>query len=213
MEDSKRKEHWEKIHQTKTLTDVSWYQPIPSTSIDLILEHAIPKNAKIIDVGGGDSLLADHLLNLGFTQITVLDISEAALNKAKLRLGNRAELVKWIVADVATFETNEKYDVWHDRAAFHFFTTTTDTSSYLKVVKKNLKPNGLLIVGTFSETGPNKCSGIEVHRYSENSLSQLFGEFFIKLKCFTIDHLTPFNTTQNFLFCCFRKKREQETFS
>ncbi|MBL7889810.1 MAG: class I SAM-dependent methyltransferase [Bacteroidia bacterium] len=205
MEHFDRKKHWENIYQTKALNEVSWYQPNPSTSIDLIEQPEIDKQAKIIDIGGGDSFLVDKLLEKGYTNITVLDISEAAITRAKKRLGNHAEKVKWIISDVTKFEPIEKYDVWHDRAAFHFLTSTEDIDQYLQTVNKGISKGGKLIIGTFSESGPQKCSGIEIKQYSESTLTQLMSNGFKKEECFSIDHTTPSGNTQNFLFCKFIK--------
>jgi len=206
MEDNlDRKKHWENIYQTKNATDVSWFQARPSVSLEFIEEFAIPKSEKIIDVGGGDSLLVDHLLDLGYSDITVLDISEAALKKAKQRLGDRASQVKWIVADAATFQPIEKYGFWHDRAAFHFLTKEIEIKSYITTIQQNLKPDGVLVVGTFSENGPTTCSGIEIKQYSETSMTRRLKRFFEKVKCITVDHKTPFESIQNFIFCSFRR--------
>lgn len=205
MENFDRKKHWENIYQTKELKDVSWYQPIPQTSLDFVQQNNIPVNAKIIDIGGGDSFLVDYLIDEGYKDITVLDISEEALLRAKKRLGDKADQVKWIVADAAAFSPTEQYDFWHDRAAFHFLTDEKEIASYLNAVNKGVCANGTLLVGSFSVNGPVKCSGIDVKQYSEFSLSERFKEHFEKLKCITVDHKTPFNTIQNFVFCSFRK--------
>lgn len=205
MNSTERKNHWETIYQTKELKDVSWYEPTPSTSLHFFNALAIPFAAKIIDIGGGDSFLVDHLLDLGYTDLTVLDISAVALERAKQRLGHRAENVKWIVADVATFTPTEQYDVWHDRAAFHFLTNEQDIAHYIATIQQSIKPQGALIIGTFSEEGPQKCSGIEIKQYSETTLAQRMEKSFVKVNCLTVDHPTPFQTTQNFLFCCFKK--------
>ncbi len=206
MEHFDRKKHWENIYQTKALNEVSWYQPNPSTSIELIEDPAIEKQAKIIDIGGGDSFLGDKLLEKGYTDITVLDISEAAITRAKKRLGNNAEKVKWIISDVSKFEPLEQYDVWHDRAAFHFLTSTEDIDQYIRTINKGIKTGGKLIMGTFNESGPKKCSGIEIKQYSENSLSSIISNGFKKEECFLIDHTTPSGNIQNFLFCKFIKE-------
>lgn len=205
MENFDKKAHWEKIYQTKSLHEVSWFQPKPETSLNFFNEFKIAKDAKIIDIGGGDSLLVDHLLDLGYTDITVLDISEAALTKAKIRLGNKAGLVKWMEADAATFVSNVQYDFWHDRAAFHFLTSAQEIEHYLQTVQQSISPNGILVMGTFSEQGPTKCSGIQIKQYSEKSMSDLLTDFFEKIKCITVDHRTPFETIQQFIFCSFRK--------
>ncbi len=205
MENFNRKEHWEKIYQTKQLNEVSWFQPTPETSLNFLQEFHIPLDAKIIDIGGGDSLLVDNLLALGYHNITVLDISVSALNRAKLRLGEKATSVKWIEADASNFEPQEKYDFWHDRAAFHFLTNANEIEQYLQTVQQNINPNGILVMGTFSEQGPTKCSGINIKQYSEHSLTSLLKKFFEKIKCITVDHITPFETIQQFVFCSFRK--------
>jgi len=200
-----RKKHWETIYQTKQLNEVSWFQPVPETSLDFFRELEVPKNAKIIDIGGGDSFLVDHLLKLGYENITVVDISAASLQRAKKRLGEPANKVTWIVADASCFEPAEKYDFWHDRAAFHFLTDENEITSYINTAQQNIKANGILAIGTFSEQGPQKCSGIEITQYSEETLTQRFEPFFNKINCSTIDHKTPFDTVQNFVFCSFRK--------
>ncbi|HNU34497.1 MAG TPA: class I SAM-dependent methyltransferase [Bacteroidia bacterium] len=205
MENLDRKEHWENIYQTKDLKDVSWYQPTPTTSLDFLKQFNIPTTAKVIDIGGGDSFLVDHLLDLGYSDITVLDISAASLDRAKLRLGDRATKVKWIVADAATFKPTEQYDFWHDRAAFHFLTQEQEITNYIDTIQKSIKPTGVLVIGTFSEQGPKKCSGIEIKQYSETTMTDRLKMFFEKVKCITVDHKTPFDTIQNFIFCSFKK--------
>lgn len=205
MENFDRKRHWENIYQTKQLSEVSWYEPTPETSLDFVKQFNVPKTAKIIDVGGGDSFFVDHLLDLGYSDISVLDISPSAIEKAKQRLGEKAKYVKWIVTDVATFRPTENYDFWHDRAAFHFLTDENEISRYLETAQKNINQTGILVIGTFSEQGPKKCSGIEIKQYSESSMTERLKNLFEKIKCITIDHKTPFGTVQNFVFCSFRK--------
>ena len=205
INDFERKKHWENIYQTKNFTEVSWYQDKPETSLSFLDEYKVEKTANIIDIGGGDSYFVDHLLDLGYENVTVLDISEAALKKAQERLGEKAKKVKWIVADIATFEPKEQYDFWHDRAVFHFLTQENEISNYLKSTQKGIKPTGVLILGTFSEQGPTKCSGIEIKQYSESSMTERLKTFFDKIKCITVDHITPFSTIQNFIFCSFKK--------
>ena len=204
MNNEERKNHWENIYKTKGHQEVSWYQNVPSTSLAFFKEFAVPLDAKIIDIGGGDSFLVDHLLEMGYQHISVLDISEAAINKAKTRLGDKAILVKWIVADITTFEPTEIYDFWHDRAAFHFLTNEDEINHYIAKVKNHIAKNGLFVLGTFSENGPTKCSGIEIKQYSEESISEKMGKYFKKIKCLAVDHMTPFNTIQNFVFCSFK---------
>ncbi|MFY8021349.1 MAG: class I SAM-dependent methyltransferase [Bacteroidia bacterium] len=205
MENLERKKHWENIYQTKDLKDVSWYQATPSTSLEFIEQFNISKTSKIIDVGGGDSLFVDHLLDRGFTDITVLDISAASLERAKHRLGERSSKVKWIVADASKFQATETYDFWHDRAAFHFLTDEEEINNYIDTIQKSIQATGILVIGTFSEQGPKKCSGIEVKQYSENTMTERLKHFFEKVKCIRVDHQTPFDTIQNFIFCSFRK--------
>lgn len=205
MEEFDRKKHWEQIYQTKQLNEVSWYQPTPDTSLNFFDQFKIPKEAKIIDVGGGDSLLVDHLLDRGYADITVLDISESALLRAKLRLGDQAARVKWIIADAASFLPAEQYDFWHDRAAFHFLTQEKEIENYINNVQKSIKPSGILVIGTFSEQGPKKCSGIEIKQYSEDSMTNRLKPFFEKIECISVEHKTPFDTIQQFVFCSFRK--------
>ncbi|MGZ9675398.1 class I SAM-dependent methyltransferase [Flavobacterium sp. GNP001] len=205
MEQSERKKHWENIYQTKELKDVSWYQPTPTTSLEFFKQFNISTTAKIIDIGGGDSFLVDHLLDLGYTDLTVLDISAASLDRAKLRLGDRATKVKWIVTDVSNFKPTEKYDFWHDRAAFHFLTQEKEITNYIDTIQKSIMPTGVLIIGTFSEQGPKKCSGIDIKQYSEETMTDRLKIFFEKVNCITVDHKTPFDTIQNFIFCSFKK--------
>ncbi|MGQ0827742.1 MAG: class I SAM-dependent methyltransferase [Bacteroidota bacterium] len=203
MSNFDKKKHWENIYSTKELKDVSWYQPIPTTSLDFLKQFNISTAAKIIDVGGGDSFLVDHLLEMGYQDITVLDISATSLERAKKRIGKNASKVKWVVADAVTFQPTEQYDFWHDRAAFHFLTQDQEINNYIDTIRKHLKPTGILVIGTFSEQGPKKCSGIEIKQYSEPSMTEQFQKFFEKVKCITVDHKTPFDTIQNFIFCSF----------
>lgn len=204
-QDFDRKEHWEKIYQTKELNEVSWYQPKPETSLDFFREFNVPINAKIIDIGGGDSLLVDCLLDLGYTDITILDISENAIERAKKRLNEKASKVKWIIADAADFKPLEKYDFWHDRAAFHFLTEENEIQKYLHTAQNFINPTGVMVIGTFSKLGPTKCSGIEIKQYSEESMDERLNTHFNKVKCVSVNHETPFNTVQSFIFCSFRK--------
>lgn len=207
MDQALRKEHWENIYRTKEIDEVSWYQPTPESSLKFITDLDILKTAKIIDIGGGDSFLVDYLLQNGYKNITVLDISAEALERAKKRLGKRAENVIWIASDVTSFEPKEQYDLWHDRAAFHFFTESSDVAKYIQVVNKSIKPGGGLVVGTFSNNGPKKCSGLEIKQYSEKSLMKCFSNQFDKIGCEETEHHTPFNTIQSFLFCRFKKRK------
>lgn len=200
--DTDKKQHWETVFDTKQPNEVSWTQDIPQTSLDFIHSFNLPKSASIIDIGGGDSKLVDFLLDEGFENVTVLDISEKALERAKQRLGDKANRVKWIVSDVTEFNPDTHYDVWHDRAAFHFLTTPDQVEKYLSAARKGVK--GYLAIGTFSENGPKKCSGLDIKQYSEETLQAQLLKGFTKIRCITEDHVTPFNTVQNFLFCSFK---------
>jgi ubiquinone/menaquinone biosynthesis C-methylase UbiE len=199
-----RKKYWENIYTTRSSDQVSWAQPVPKTSLDFIHGFHVPKTSKIIDIGGGDSKLVDYLLEEGFEDVTVLDISEAALAKAKIRLGRKAEQVKWVVSDIADFKPMESYDVWHDRATFHFLTKESQVKAYMRVAGKSVKQ--YMVVGTFSENGPEMCSGLPVRQYTEQQLEHQLLVDFKKIKCITEDHITPFRTKQNFLFCSFKKQ-------
>ena len=199
-----QKLHWENVYETKNANEVSWTQSIPQTSLDLIRSCNLPKTASIIDVGGGDSQLVDYLLDDGFTNISVLDISEKAITKAKQRLGKKGNAVNWIVSDITSFEPKTQFNVWHDRAAFHFLTSEKQVEKYISIAERMVKD--YLIIATFSEQGPKKCSGLDIKQYSEEKIADLFRNEFVKVKCFTEDHITPFDTKQNFLFCIFKKK-------
>ncbi|MBS7788175.1 class I SAM-dependent methyltransferase [Flavobacterium sp. CYK-55] len=207
MEDFNRKNHWDNIYQTKSLQEVSWYQPVPETSLQIMADLNISIDASIIDIGGGDSFLVDELLQKGYTDVSVLDISEAALKRAQTRLGDQATKVEWICADASEFIPTKTYDYWHDRAAFHFLTQAHEIEQYLKTAHQALNLGGYLTVGTFSENGPLKCSGIPIQQYSEMQLSATFGKYFKKINCFTVDHPTPFDTIQNFIFGIFQKTK------
>lgn len=201
---SDRKKHWETVYETKNPQEVSWTQEIPQTSLNFVNSFNVDKETKIIDIGGGDSKLVDYLLDQSFENITVLDISEKALEKAKVRLGEKADQVTWIVSDILDFQPVETYDVWHDRAAFHFLTAEEDIEKYKSIVEKACVD--FLIIGTFSENGPLKCSGLEITQYNEEKLTSIFSDNFNKIDSVFEDHQTPFGTSQNFLFCSFKRK-------
>ncbi len=198
------KNHWETVYETKNPEQVSWTQEVPTTSLDFIHSFKLPKTAKIIDIGGGDSKLVDFLVNEGFENVTVLDISAKALEKAKKRLGENAKKINWVVTDITEFEPDTTFDVWHDRATFHFLTTTEQVAKYMQTARKSV--NGFLTIGTFSENGPTKCSGLTIKQYTEDSLTTELTNGFEKIRCLTEDHVTPFQTTQNFLFCSFKRQ-------
>ncbi len=197
------KEHWENIYSTKQPNEVSWTQEKPEISLNFIEQFNLPKSAAIIDVGGGDGNLVDHLLDLGYENITVLDISENAIKRAKIRLGEKANKVTWIVSDITEFKPKQSYDIWHDRAVFHFLTSKEDISTYVNLVNQYARN---IVIGTFSTEGPLKCSGLEITQYNKQSMIALFEETFNNIDTLIKDHTTPFNTTQNFIFCSFSKK-------
>ena len=200
------KSHWENIYSTKAEQEVSWFQPYPKTSMEFIELFHLPLDANIIDIGGGDSHLVDVLLEKGYKNIWVLDISAKAIEKTKQRLGEKASTVHWIINDIINFIPPVQFDLWHDRAAFHFLTSEDKICKYVSIVQNAVKKDGYLVMGTFSENGPKKCSGLEVKQYTEASLSARFELSFNKIKCINEGHLTPFNTVQEFLFCSFQKK-------
>ncbi len=202
---SEKKQHWENVFSTKKETEVSWYQQKPETSINFFIENDIPKEVKIIDIGGGDSYLIDYLLEMGYKNLFLLDISENAIQRIKNRLGANAEKITFIVSDVLDFQSETTFDVWHDRASFHFLTAENEISYYKKLVSNSIHENGFLFMGTFSENGPLKCSGLEITQYSEAKFETVFGNEFEKIKCFEENHQTPFDTIQNFIFCTFKK--------
>lgn len=201
-----KKAHWENVFATKQETEVSWFQQKPETSIRFFVDNNIPKDAKIIDIGGGDSYLIDSLLDLGYTNLFLLDISEKAIERIKNRLGEKSENVTFIVSDILDFKPETSFDVWHDRASFHFLTTENEIEKYKKLVSNSISEKGFLFIGTFSENGPLKCSGLEITQYSESKCEITFGDSFEKMNCFTENHQTPFDTTQSFIFCTFKKK-------
>lgn len=198
-----KKKHWETVYETKNPDQVSWTQDIPKTSLEFIRSFQLKKTAKIIDIGGGESKLVDYLLNEGFENISVLDISSKSLEKTKNRLGEKAEKVNWIVSDILEFKPITTYDVWHDRATFHFLTKPDQIKKYIKIAK--ISVNGFITIGTFSKNGPKKCSGLDIKQYNENELTLEFKDGFKKIECLTEDHLTPFKTLQNFIFCSFKR--------
>ncbi|WP_423818674.1 class I SAM-dependent methyltransferase [Salinimicrobium sp. TIG7-5_MAKvit] len=200
-------QHWDKVYSEKAPTEVSWYEPMPQISLELIRSCGISKDAAIIDIGGGDSFLAEFLVSLGYTDVTVVDISSKAIERAKERMCEKADEVKWIIADASKFEPERDYDLWHDRAAFHFLTGDDQKKDYLERVQKTVKPGGYVIMGTFSDKGPEKCSGLSVQRYSVNDICQFFEKEFNMLNGKNVDHQTPSGVTQNFTFCSFQKKK------
>lgn len=197
------KKHWETVYTTKAPEAVSWYRPHLDTSLDLI-ERAVNgnKSASTIDVGGGESTLVDDLLARGYQNITVLDVSQVAIEVTRRRLRRAAEQVRWIAADITELQTERAcYDVWHDRAVFHFLTTAEQRLAYVRNVARTVKPGGHVIVGTFGPEGPTKCSGLEVMRYDAESLHDQFGVHFRLVESSKELHRTPFGRIQQFVYC------------
>ena len=200
------KSHWENIYKKKATTQVSWYQQHLQMSLQLIERTGVEKTARIIDIGGGASTFVDDLLERGFEHITVLDISSAAIDAARKRLGSRADKVTWIEADITKVALpHHQYDLWHDRAVFHFLTSAGDCQKYIEAVKHSLKPGGHVIISTFAPEGPPKCSGLDVVRYSPQSLHDEFGNEFELIESASEAHLTPSGTKQKFICCYFKK--------
>ena len=199
------KTHWEQVYSTKPVTEVSWFQEHSEVSIDLIDRTGVGKGGAIIDVGGGASRLVDDLLAKGYQDLTVLDISAAALSVARRRLGTRAEAVNWLEADITSADLpRHGFDLWHDRAVFHFLTDGADRARYVQAVRDSVRPGGHVIVATFGPDGPLKCSGLPVVRYSPDRLHDEFGAAFELVEHTTEEHRTPFGTTQHFIYCHFR---------
>jgi ubiquinone/menaquinone biosynthesis C-methylase UbiE len=200
------KEHWEKVYTTKATDAVSWFQEHAENSIKLIQQTGVPLSASIIDIGGGASTLVDDLLARGYSSLSVLDLSAAALSASKNRLDMKANEVNWIVADITKADLPpQSYDVWHDRAVFHFLTSAEDRQAYVRAVLRAVKPGGHVIVATFAEDGPLQCSGLPVMRYNTDELHAEFGEPFTLLHHEKESHQTPFGTAQQFTYCYCRK--------
>lgn len=199
------KNHWEEIYTQKKPTEVSWYQIEPIITLELIKSIGIEHTDKIIDVGGGASVLVDKLLDTGFQDITILDISLKALCSAKERLGSRAEIIKWIEADVTEFEPQQKYDLWHDRAVFHFLTSKDDRKKYVQNMGKSLNSGGHVIISTFAVDGPTQCSGLDIVQYNPEKMKNEIGDFFELTEVIYKGHITPWGKEQKFMHCSFRK--------
>ena len=204
-----RKSHWENVYTTKGEREVSWFQEDPAPSIELIALAGLSEGASIIDIGGGASRLVDLLVERNIGQVTVLDLSAAALDAAKKRLkerlGDKAARVKWVAADITGWEPAETYDLWHDRAAFHFLTDPADRSAYVGRLKKAVKRGGHVVIGTFALDGPEKCSGLPVVRHDAASLSKMLGPDFRLIDARRHDHVTPWGAVQRFQFSTFRR--------
>ncbi|SKB30763.1 Methyltransferase domain-containing protein [Salegentibacter holothuriorum] len=198
--------HWQNVYTKKSYPETSWFQEKPEISLSIINELELPFTSKIIDIGGGDSNLVDFLMEEGYRDISVLDISAESLKKAEARLGANAEKVTWINADVTSFKPTQTYHLWHDRAAFHFLNEDQQIENYVRTLENSVIPGGFVIMATFSKNGPTKCSGRTVKQYDKEDLENLLEAKFNLLESKNIDHNTPTGAIQNFTFCCFRKK-------
>jgi len=198
-----RKNHWEGIYSDKKAAEVSWYQQYPQQSLALIKATGITPQASIIDIGGGASTLVDSLLEAGYENLSVLDISHAAIEQARARLGQQAARVKWLEQDITKFVSEDAFDVWHDRAVFHFLTDADDRASYVRAMFGALNPGGHAIVATFDLDGPEKCSGLDIVRYSPETMSEVFGDDFKLVETQTEKHTTPGGASQSFVYCRF----------
>lgn len=208
MAETSRQAHWEEVYTSKGATDVSWFQDNPAPSLELIERARGGRDIRIIDIGGGASRLADGLLEGGFRHLAVLDISAAALDLAALRLGRRASEVQWIVADVTEWHPSRRFDVWHDRAVFHFLIDPADRAAYVARLKEAVVPGGHAIIATFAADGPDTCSGLPVRRYDAALLAGELGAEFTLVESRPHDHVTPWNSIQRFQFSVFQKRGE-----
>lgn len=201
-----RASHWETIYQTKAEDQVSWFQQTPEPSLTLLAVAGATPDASIVDIGAGASHLVDVLIGQGFDDVTVLDISQAALDADRTRLGPDASRVTWICSDVTAWEPGRGYDIWHDRAAFHFLTDPVDQAAYATVLTRALKPGGHAIIGTFAPDGPEKCSGLPIVRHDADSIGKLLGKSFALIDTRRHEHKTPWDSLQRFQFSTFRKQ-------
>ena len=196
-----RKAHWEQTYRAKASHELGWYQAYPTLSSQLIESTGVGKSADIIDVGGGDSTLVDVLLDRGFTHVTVLDISSLALDRTKARLGARSRFVTWIEGDVTQLSTTQAYDVWHDRATFHFLTDAEDRKRYIQAMNRSVRASGHVIISTFAPDAPPTCNGLDVVRYSPQALCAEIGQGFKLIEAQGQIHITPIGTEQAFIYC------------
>ncbi len=197
--------HWESIYSTRAPEDVGWFEPEPVTSRSFVAKAVEDGARSIIDIGGGASRLVDHLLDLPLERVAVLDISATGLNLTKVRLGPEAERVEWIVGDITRIEDIGQFDVWHDRALFHFLTGPTERESYVRLAERTLRPGGMAIMGTFASDGPERCSGLTVCRYDPDDLAAACGPGFELLHSERHVHTTPAGVAQRFVYSCFRR--------
>ena len=203
---SQKRDHWQRVYDSKEFKERSWFQEVPVTSLEIIEDLDLPKKAAIIDIGGGESYLTQFLLEKGYQNLSILDISEKALRNSKMNLGSRAKEVNYIVSDVTSFNPDQEYELWHDRAAFHFLTEAAEISDYKKALLASLKVGGYFILGTFSEKGPAMCSGLPVNQYSKEEMRETFKDDFEVIELKNAVHATPWDAPQDFTFGIFRKK-------
>jgi 2-polyprenyl-3-methyl-5-hydroxy-6-metoxy-1,4-benzoquinol methylase len=206
MTHSERRSHWQNVYLNKGEQQVSWTQFDPQPSLGLIEKFADGRSASIVDIGGGASRLVDALLAHGFAAITVLDLSEAALQSARARLGEQGASVQWIAADVTAWQPPQAFDIWHDRAAFHFLVDAGDRAAYIERLHDGVKPGGHAIIATFAADGPEKCSGLPVQRYDPESLSRTIGSAFDLVEHRSHRHVTPWGAEQSFQFSVLRRR-------
>jgi SAM-dependent methyltransferase len=205
MSDAGRQAHWENVFTTKGEKEVSWFQETPAPSLELIALTRLPVDAAIIDIGGGASRLVDDLLAREFRRLTVLDLSGAALAAAKERLGESGAEVQWVIADITKWEPKQTYDLWHDRAAFHFLTDHADQSAYVDRIKRAVKPGGYVVIGTFAPDGPERCSSLPIVRHDATTLAKILGSDFVLTDTRRHDHATPWGAVQRYQFSTFRR--------
>ena len=201
-----RQQHWDSIYATKAEDQVSWFQAEPAISVDLIRVAGGIESSAVVDIGGGASRLVDVLLAAGYHDLTVLDLAAPALDQVKTRLGNAAAQVSWIVADVTTWDPPRHYDIWHDRAAFHFLTAVKDREAYVRTLRRAVRPGGHAIIATFAMDGPERCSGLPIVRYDPEELAATLGHDFRLIETRRHAHMTPFGTSQSFQFSLFKLK-------
>jgi trans-aconitate methyltransferase len=206
METDSRRAHWQNVYTSKAENEVSWFQETPAPSLELITAAGATHASAIIDIGGGASRLVDALAAQGFADLTVLDLSAAALAAAGVRLGDRALSVQWIAADTTVWQPSRSYDIWHDRAAFHFLTTEADRAAYVARLARGLKPGGHAIIATFAPDGPERCSGLPVQRYDAEGLGRALGSGFRLIGMRRHQHATPWGSSQAFQFSTFRRE-------
>lgn len=198
------KDHWEGLYAQKKPAQVSWYQSHPQHSLSLIGDTGIGTAASIIDVGGGASTVVDHLLQAGYRDITILDIARTAIERAQQRLGDLSQQITWVEGDITDYSPGRTFDIWHDRAVFHYLTLDSDRDFYLKAMHSSLKPGGQVIIATFSDIGPSQCSGLDIMRYNPESLSLALGSALHLVETLTEEHRTPEGGLQQFVYCRFR---------